>query len=363
LDTGWVSSVGPFVTRLERWAAGHFSAEGAVAVASGTAALHVALLLAGVQPDDEVVLPTLTFIAPANAVRYVGAWPVFIDAEPDYWQMDSAEFERFLSHGCRREADRLVNITTGRRVRAVVPVNVVGHPCDMDAIVTLAHDAGLVVIEDATESLGSQYKGRPAGLLGDIGCLSFNGNKIVTAGGGGLIVTRERALADRARYLTTQAKDDPLEYVHGEIGYNYRLTNVSAAIAVAQVQRLDEFVATRRRIAERYASAFAAVSGIGFMSEAPWAESNCWLSSIVVDEEAYGRDSRSLLHELAAAGIHARPLWQPMHRSPAHGASSEPREWVADRLNREVLSLPSSASLVDEDQDRVVEIIASGARV
>lgn len=363
LDSGYVSSVGPFVTRLERWAIDYFSAGGAVAVASGTAALHVALLLAGVQPGDEVVMPTLTFIAPANAVRYVGGWPVFMDAEPEYWQMDPEQLQRFLMTECRREGGQLVNAATGRRVSAVVSVNVLGHPCDMDTIVGLAHEVGLVVVEDAAESLGSVYKDRPAGLLGDIGCLSLNGNKVVTAGGGGLVITRDASLAERARYLTTQAKDDPLEYVHGEIGYNYRLTNVQAAIGIAQLERLDEFVAARRHVAAEYTDGLANVPGIRFMPEATWAASNRWLSAITVDEDEYGHHSRSLLRRLAAEGIQARPIWQPLHRSPAHGGLAPGRQWVADALNRDALCLPSSASLSPAEQNRVIRVISGLASI
>ncbi len=358
LDSGWVSSAGPFVTRLEEWARGYFPAAGAVAVASGTAALHVALQLAGVKGGDEVLVPALTFIAPAYAVRYVGAHPVFLDADPGTWQLDPAGLRRFLAESCRREGGRLIDAGTGRPVSAVVPVHVLGHPCDMDAIAAAAHEHGLAVVEDATESLGSTYKGRPAGLLGDFGCLSFNGNKIVTAGGGGLILTRSRDAADRARYLTTQAKDDPVEYVHREVGFNYRLTNLQAALALAQIERLGEFVAARRRIAAAYAEAFSGLAGVSFMPEAPWATANRWLSAILVDAPAAGHDSRWLMRRLADAGIQARPLWQPLHRSPAFGWDAGERLWVADVLNRDGLCLPSSASLSPADQARVCGVIA-----
>ncbi|NLE21471.1 MAG: aminotransferase class I/II-fold pyridoxal phosphate-dependent enzyme [Actinobacteria bacterium] len=361
ITTGWVSSGGAFVTRLEEWATEYFGAGGAVAVSSGTAALHTALLLAGVGHGDEVVVPTLTFIAPANAVRYAGASPVFIDAEPEYWQLHPARLEEFLVKRCRRERAGVVDLETGRVVKAVLPVNVLGHPCDMDSIVAVAHAAGLVVIEDATESLGSRYKGRPAGLLGDYGCVSFNGNKIATAGGGGLVVTRDSQAAERARYLTTQAKDDPLEYVHREVGFNYRLTNVQAAIGLAQVERLDELVAGRRWVAEQYREAFADVPGVEFMPEAPWARSNRWLSAIRV-RPVGGGDSRSLLRVLAEHRVEARPLWQPLHRSPAHGGTTDGGDWIADRLNREVLCLPSSPSLTDEDIGRVAGLVSAFAR-
>jgi len=357
LDSGWVSSAGPYVTRLERWARERFSAAGAAAVASGTAALHIALLLAGVRPGDEVILPALTFIAPAYAVRYVGAHPVFLDVEPEYWQLDPSALRSFLRTSCSREGGRLVDRRSGRPVTAVVPVHVLGHPCDMDPIVELAHESGLVVVEDATESLGSLYKGRPAGLLGDIGCLSFNGNKIVTAGGGGLIVTRREELAERAAHLTTQAKDDPVEYVHSELGFNYRLTNLQAAVGLAQVERLDEFVVARRRIAAAYGAALAGVPGIELMPEAPWATSNRWLSAVLVREPEYGQDRRGLMDGLAAEGVQARPLWQPLHRSAAFESVAGGAPWVADRLHAEGLCLPSSATLSSADQARVVSVI------
>lgn len=364
LDSGWVSSAGPFVSRLEEWARARFAAAGAVAVASGTAALHIALLLAGVRPGDEVLVPALTFIAPAYAVRYVGAHPVFLDADPLYWQLDPSALARFFDESCDTEGGRLVNRLSGRPVTAVVPVNVLGHPCDMDRIVDLAHDRGLVVVEDATESLGSLYKERPAGLLADIGCISFNGNKIVTAGGGGLIMVRDEGQARRAAYLTTQAKHDPIECVHTELGYNYRLTNLQAALGLAQVERLDEFVLARRSTAARYVQALSQVPGIQFMPEAPWATTNRWLSAILIDEAEYGRDNRWLMRRLAADGVQTRPLWQPLHRSPAFETQDPRLPWVADRLNRDALCLPSSASLIAGDQARVIELITAsgGAR-
>ncbi|RME03545.1 MAG: aminotransferase DegT, partial [Deltaproteobacteria bacterium] len=234
LDTNWVSSVGAFVERFEREVAARVGARYGVATASGTAAIHIALLVSGVGPGDEVLLPTLTFIAPANAIRYVGAVPLLLDVDPVTWQLDPEKTIDFLEKECRWQEGRLVNRTTGRRVRAIMPVHILGHPVDLDPILEVARKYELTVIEDATESLGARYKERHVGNLGDIGCFSFNGNKIITSGGGGMIVTNDETTARRARYLTTQAKDDPIEYVHGELGYNYRLTNLQAALGVAQ---------------------------------------------------------------------------------------------------------------------------------
>jgi perosamine synthetase len=357
LDTNWVSSAGPFVDRFERMVASGIGSRDAVACANGTAALHLALLVAGVGPDDEVLVPALSFAAPANAVRYAGAWPVFIDAEPKYWQMDAQRVAIFLQEQCRAEEDGLRNTITGRRVKAILPVHLLGHPCDMDPLLQLAKTYGLVVIEDAAESLGALYKGRHVGGLAPLACLSFNGNKIVTCGGGGMILAADPALATRARYLSTQAKDDPVEYVHNELGFNYRLTNLQAAMGVAQFEMLDEYVARKRRIAERYAGALAGVPGITVMPEAEWATSIFWMYTILVDEKSFGKDSRALMRSLAEAGIQSRPLWQPLNRNRYLAAAHSSLGGVADMLHREALSLPCSVGLEEDTQDSVIERI------
>jgi perosamine synthetase len=357
LDTGWVSSVGSFVTRFEEAVAARVGARHAVAAVNGTAALHVALLVAGVGPGDEVLVPSLTFIAPANAIRYAGGWPVFVDVEPEHWQMDPAAVADFLNNRCRREGGRLLDKATGRRVAAVLPVDLLGHPAEMDAIVATARRHGLPVVEDATEALGARCGSRSAGHLADIACLSFNGNKILTTGGGGMIVTDDEGWAARARYLTTQAKDDPVEYVHGTIGFNYRLTNVLAAIGCAQMERLDAFVERKREIAARYAEALARVPGLTLMREASWARSTFWLYTVLVDAAAYGCDRRALMTRLADRGIESRPLWQPIHCSPAHADAPRAECPVAERLQRDALSLPSSVGLTAADQRRVIDAI------
>jgi perosamine synthetase len=357
LDTGWVSSAGAYVDRFEGMLAEAVGTDFAVATVNGTSALHLALRVAGVQTDDEVVTSALTFIAPANAIRYVGAWPVFVDAEPQYWQMDVGRVAAFLQRDCRRDGGIIRNVRTGRRVRAILPVHILGHPVDMGPLLVLAREYGLVVIEDATESLGAQYNGRPVGQLGDVACFSFNGNKLVTTGGGGMLVTDREDWARRARYLSTQAKDDAVEYIHQEIGYNYRLTNVQAAIGVAQLERLAERVAVKRAIARRYDAALSAVPGIRRMRQAPWAESVYWMYTIRVDVAAFGMGSRELMRHLAQRGIQTRPLWQPLHLSPAHRWAQAEGGAEAARLNREALSLPCSVGLSEEQQTRVIQDI------
>ena len=333
-----------------------------MATVNGTAALHIALLIAGVEPDDEVLVSTLTFIAPVNAIRYAGAWPVFVDAEPAYWQMDPQKVTDFLEQGCDWRNGELRNKVTGRRVKAIIPVHILGHPVDIDPILAAARKYQLTLIEDATEGLGARYKGRHVGLFGDVACFSFNGNKLITTGGGGMITTNDEALARRARYLATQAKDDPVEFVHGDIGYNYRLTNIQAAMGCAQLERLDIHVATKQRIAARYTAALGQLPGIVPMREAPWAGSAHWLYTILVKREAYGMDSRALLAALAQIKMQTRPLWQPIHLSKPHASPRTADCSIAEQLNREALSLPCSVGLTEADQTRVIDALVNFAR-
>jgi perosamine synthetase len=362
IDTNWVSSVGGFVDRFERELAAYVGTEYAVATTSGTAALHVALLVAGVQPEDEVIVSTLTFIASANAVRYCGAWPVLVDSEPSYWQMDVDRVAAFLENECDWKDGALHDKATGRRVKAILPVHVLGHPVDMDPLIALAHKYGLAVVEDATESLGAGYKGRKVGKLGDIACFSFNGNKLMTTGGGGMIVTDNPDWAKRARYLTTQAKDDPVEYVHNEIGYNYRLTNIQAAIGCAQLENIAHLLDAKVRIANLYAKCLADAPGITLMHQADWAESAWWMYTIRVDEVEAGISSRDLMRHLSDRKIQTRPLWQPMHLSKAHESARMTPCPVASQLYADALSLPCSAGLTPADQMRVIENLREALR-
>lgn len=357
LDTNWVSSVGAFVDRFERELATYVGTKYAVATCNGTAALHVALMVAGVEPDDEVLVSNLTFIAPANAIRYIGAWPVFIDVEPDYWQMDSQKVVDFLEKECKWRNSALYNKTTSRRVKAILPVHILGHPVDMAPILEVAHKYNLIVIEDATESLGAHYKGRMVGHLGDIACFSFNANKIITTGGGGMIVTDNETWGRKAKYLTTQAKDDPVEYIHNEIGYNYRLTTIQAAMGCAQMEQIDKYIAAKRKIVSVYNETLASVPGITPMREAPWAFSIFWMYTILVDEARYGVGSRALMCYLSQDGIQTRPIWQPLNCSAAHKNCNSYRIEIAEKIQRQALSLPSSVGLSITDQSRVIEAI------
>ncbi|HKW58999.1 MAG TPA: DegT/DnrJ/EryC1/StrS family aminotransferase [Candidatus Dormibacteraeota bacterium] len=356
LQEGWVSTAGPAVGRFEGKLAEYVGARHVVATNSGTAALHVSLLVAGIQADDEVLVSDMTFIAPVNAIRYVGARPVLVDAEPDHWQMDAGLVAGFLERQCAPRNGHLVNRKTGRRVSAVLPVHLLGHPCDIDALRALTERFGLALVEDSTESLGALYKDRKVGG-GGLSSLSFNGNKLITTGAGGAIVTDDDSVAARAMYLVTQAKDDPLEYVHHTIGFNYRMPSLNAALGIAQLARIERHLEAKREIARRYASGLQGVPGVEPMSAAPWARAAWWLYTVRIDRGRFGRGSRELMRLLAREGIDTRPIFQPMHQSKAHAGAQAIGGKVAERIVAESLSLPSSVGLTEEEQERVIATI------
>ena len=356
LQSGWVSTAGPFVERFERELAAYVGTKYAIATNSGTAALHASLLAAGVEPDDEVLVSDMTFIAPVNAIRYAGAWPVLVDAEPDYWQMDVERLAGFLERDCTSQNGHLRNRQSGRRVRAIMPVHLLGHPCDLGPIRKLAAQNNLLLIEDSTESLGALYKTQKVGAAG-LSSLSFNGNKLMTTGGGGAIVTDDQQWAERAKYLVTQAKDDPLEYVHNTIGFNYRMPSLNAALGCSQLERIEAHLEAKRRIVSAYAAGLGGVPGITLMPGAKWASPAWWLYTVRIDAHRYGRSSRELMRLLGREGILSRPIFQPMHQSVAHKGCQALGGEVAERIVAEALSLPSSVGLTEADQDRVIATI------
>ena len=362
LDTNWVSSVGSYVDRFEGMLADYTGTNYAVATVSGTAALHVAALVAGVQPDDEVLVPTLTFIAPVNVIRYVGAWPVFMDADPTYWQMDPEKVVEFLENECEWQRGRLVNKATGRRVSAILPVHILGHPCDMDPILRIARKYDLAIIEDATESLGAKYHGRMVGHLGDIACFSFNGNKLITTGGGGMIVTDNPEWAQRARYLTTQAKDDPVEYIHNEVGFNYRLTNIQAALGVAQMERIQEFIAMKRAIARSYENGLRDLEGTTLMPTQQDTDPTYWLYTVLLYENTTLEERKKVIRRLNESGIGARPLFHPVHNLAPYLSCQSFQIENSMRLYRRGVSLPSSVGLTGEDQKRCIATFEKSIR-
>ncbi len=363
LDTGWLSSAGEYVERFERSVADYIQCRYAVACVNGTAALHTALLVAGIKSEDEVIIPALTFVATGNAVRYTGACPVFVDVDCDIWQIDIQKVKDFLNKECYQNNGRLINRRTKRIVRAIIPVHLLGHPADMDPILELAKRFGLMVIEDAAAAIGAKYKNRFVGHLGDIGCFSFNGNKIITSGGGGMLMTNNQQWADQARYLITQAKDDALEHIHHNIGYNYRLTNIQAAVGVAQLQQLENFIKIKQHIFEQYNKLFQDIPEIILPKVMPWAQPNYWLYTILIDSQRYGISSRELLNFLKKSHIQTRPLWHPLHTLIPFQDCYAYYVEVAEELYRKALSLPSSVGLDEENLRRVAQAIIECRRV
>lgn len=357
IETGWVAG-GKFIEDFEEMVGSLLGKKRAVATASGTAALHVTLRVIGVEPGDEVIVPTLTFVAPSNAIRYVGAWPVFMDVDPVYWQLDVEKLSDFLEKECIPTSSGLKNRGSGRTVKAVIAVDLLGHPVDMDPILEMGRQYGLTVVEDAAESLGALYREKRAGALAHIACLSFNGNKVITSGAGGMVVTDNDVWADKVKYFIDQAKDDPAQYYHGEIGYNYRITNVHAAIGLAQMERLHDHVAAKRSLAAYYNQRFQRINGITLPAEAVWAKNIYWLYTILVDPDLCGADRRRLMVELQNVGIQTRPLWVPNHLLPAHNQCQAYRITVADGIHQRGLSLPSSVGITEKQKTFVADQVA-----
>jgi perosamine synthetase len=345
LDSTYVSSVGKFVDRFEKDLAAYTGAKHAVAVVNGTAALHVALRLAGVRPGDEVFVPTLTFVATASAVTYCGATPHFVDSEERTLGLDPQVLREYLQGIAEICSEQCVNRNTGRVIRALVPMHAFGHPMDIEGVLAVARDFHLALVEDAAESLGSTVHGRHTGTFGLLGTLSFNGNKTVTTGGGGAILTNDPELARRAKHLTTTAKvPHRWEYLHDEIGYNYRLPNINAALGCAQLEQLPGFLAAKRRIFERYRVAFAAVPQAHIVAEPEGCRSNYWLQTLLLDESVAGQRD-SILAATNDAGLMTRPTWMLMHRLAPYRACPKMELPVAESLERRLINLPSSAQL------------------
>jgi dTDP-4-amino-4,6-dideoxygalactose transaminase len=348
IASNWIAPLGPQVDAFEAELAAVAGVEHAVALSSGTAALHLALVVLGIGAGDEVACSGFTFAASANPIVYTGATPVFVDCDAT-WTIDPGLLDRALAE--RRGA--------GASVRAVIAVDLYGQCCDYDALreVCARHDA--VLIQDSTESLGATYRGAPAGGQGALAAFSFNGNKIITTSGGGMLVSRSRDWIEHARKLSTQAREPVPHYEHVEVGFNYRMSNLLAALGRAQLETLDERVAVRRRLGDRYRELLDGVAGVSFMPEAPYGTTNAWLTCIVVAPELFGADREAVRLALEAEDIEARPLWKPMQLQPVFASCLSFGGEVSARLFERGLCLPSGSSLTDEDQDRVVRTILS----
>lgn len=350
--SNWIAPVGPDVDAFERAFAETIGVEHAAALSSGSAALHLALLLLGVGPGDEVFVSTFTFAASVNPIVYLGARPVFIDSELISWNMDPALLEMAL-------ADRA---KTGTLPKAVMVVHIYGQSADMDPIMAVCDRYGVPVIEDATEALGASYRSKAPGTMGRFGAFSFNGNKIITTSGGGMLVSSDGDAIRHARKLATQARDPAPHYQHSEIGYNYRLSNILAAIGRGQLEALSERVEARRRNFAWYERALGDTPGIGFQPEAPWGLHTRWLSCITIDAAAFGADRETVRLALEAANIESRPLWKPMHQQPIFADAEFYGGAVADDLFDRGLCLPSGSSLDESRLNRVVAAIRRSSK-
>jgi perosamine synthetase len=357
LDTEWVSSAGRYVDRFEEDLRSFTGARHAVACVNGTAALQVALRIVGVQQGDEVIVPTLTFIATVNAVNYLGAEPVFMDCD-EYYNMDVMKTLEFLERETDISKHGTYNKMTGKRIAAVVPVHVFGNAARMDELVDLCRPRGIRVVEDAAESLGTRYlDGRHTGTIGDVGCFSFNGNKIITTGGGGMIVTDNPEHAARIRYLTTQAKDDEVRYIHGDIGYNFRLTNIQAALGVAQLERLPEYLEMKERHFNQYRESIAGIKGLKLADPPGYARNNLWMYPLQIDHPPYRHDREGLMAYLSEQGIQTRPVWHLNHlQEPYRHCRSYSIE-RAPKLLEKTLNLPCSVGLTHDEVDHVVSVL------
>jgi perosamine synthetase len=345
IKSTFVSSVGKFVDRFEDMLAELTGARRAIAVVNGTAALHTCFKLAGVDPGDEVISPALTFIATTNAIAYCGATPHFVDSSLTTLGMDTQALAIRLDAIAERGPDGTVNRETGRRIAAIAPMHTFGHPVDMDGIVAIARAWNIPLVEDAAESMGSTYKGHAVGSQARLAALSFNGNKIVTTGGGGAILTNDEELGRRAKHITTTAKlPHKWAFVHDEIGFNYRMPNLNAALGCAQLEQLKGFLASKRRLAAAYDRAFADVAGVHFAREPEGTTSNYWLNAILLDEAQAGQRDE-VLTALNASGFGARPAWTLMHRLPMFSAAPRGDLRIAESIERRLINLPSSASI------------------
>jgi len=343
IRTGWVSSAGAFVSRFEKDIASFTNSDYGVATVNGTAGLHLALHVLGIGKGDLVAVPNLTFIASANAIHYTGATPLLVDVDPDTWQMDLDLLESYLADGEEKE-----------KIAAIMPVHILGSMCDMERLMHIAKKYNLPVVEDATEALGSSWNSKSSGSWGDLGVFSFNGNKIITTGGGGMIVTDNEGLAVQAKHLSTQAKQDPENYFHDEVGYNYRLVNVLAAIGVAQMEGIDSFIKRKKAIDARYRRELGEIEDIKFQLIPSNVDHNGWLFSF------YSSKKDQIMQTLKESNIVCRPLWVPMNQLPMYSSSLYIQEY--DRtanIHSNVLSIPCSTSLTEDEQSKVIELIHS----
>lgn len=363
LKAEWVSTGGDFIKKFENDFANYLKVDQSVACQSGTAGLHLALLLSEVTSHNEVIVPALTFIAAVNSARYLGAEPVFMDCD-DSLTINVEKLETFCHKQCYVTNDGLVNKKTNKVIKAIVAVHVFGNMANMEKIMEIAKKYKLKVIEDATEALGTyytcgKYKGRFAGAIGDFGVYSFNGNKIITTGGGGMLIAMDNVLAEKAKYLSTQAKDDPLYYVHNDIGYNYRMTNIQAAMGVAQLEQLENFIHIKKVNYETYRDNIERINGLSLLNFKKGTRPNYWFYSLVIDKKEYGMDRDELLLKLAENGIQTRPVWGLIHEQKPYAKNQAYAIEKAKKYAKIILNIPCSSNLGIDEVLKVVDVLGN----
>jgi aminotransferase in exopolysaccharide biosynthesis len=359
LDTEWVSTAGKYVNLFEQMIAKYTGSNYAVACVNGTSALQISLQLAGVKSDDEVIVPTLTFIAPVNAIIYNNASPIFMDADK-YFNLDADKTIQFILNETVFINGSTYNKITQKRISAIIPVHVWGNACDLDLLVNVCNERNISIVEDASESLGTfytqgKYCGKHTGTIGAFGCISFNGNKIITCGGGGVILTDDRKMANKARYLTTQAKDDPVKYIHNEVGYNFRLTNIQAALGVAQLEQLPKYLEKKRENHKQYVFYFKTIDGLSIAKTPEYSNNNYWLNILQIDNDKNEIDS--LMCVLEKNGIQTRPIWHLNHLQKPFEQFQSYQIDNARLLVDRSLCIPSSISLTINDIKKITSYL------
>jgi len=359
VETEWVSSVGKYVELFETKIADYTGSKFAIATVNGTSALHISLILSDTKPGDEVIVPTITFIAPVNTVMYLRAEPIFMDSD-NYYNISSDKTIEFIKTRTYFENGFTYNKNTGKRIKAIIPVHIFGNAVLFDELFEICRERNITIIEDATESLGTRYisgkfAGCHTGTIGELGCLSFNGNKIITTGGGGMILTSNADLAAKAKYLTTQAKDDKVRYIHNEIGYNYRLTNIQAALGVAQLENIEKFITIKKNNYNTYKNAINNIPGLSLAEVPDYADSNYWMYALVIDKNIYGKDREQLMKYLGENEIQSRPLWQLNHLQKPYKECYSYKIEKSYELLDNTLNIPCSVNLLKEDIDFVIE--------
>ena len=361
LDTGWVSSSGRFVDLFEEKIASYTGAKYAIACSSATSALFISLKILGVKRDEEVIVPTLTFIAPVNTIKYLGAEPIFMDSD-EFCNIDVNKTIEFIENETEFKNNFSYNKTTGKIIRAILPVHVFGNAVDLERLQNICYERKILILEDASESLGTFYtrgkfKGQHTGSLGHMGCISFNGNKILTSGGGGMIISNNEEFSEKASYLTNQAKDDPVNFIHNEIGYNLRLSNIQAAMGLAQMENIDKALKIKKKNNHFYKENLNLTSGLTIMNSPSYANNNHWLSLLRVEEEIYGETSSSLIDRLRKKSIAVRPIWKLNHLQKPYLKNQAYNIEKARDLVSQTVCLPSSISLSTEQMESVIKVI------